>query len=619
MSVWVSDDQLLQLMKQLDRQIINPLQPVSSAHSSPKAWLQVKDGEISFALSDDEATGDWPLAEAVPPLRLVVNGIAVKGPQRIMPNDVVGWQVEQRQFRLDVSSDKMKVRLLLLPDGRFALKPSDQENTSRLILKAVDDQSLPIEVPSLPAILEEIHRMGLANYDGAAIVAELAQPTFVPVVIAHGKEPVFGKDASLEIFFNEKIQSSYEEINGIVDYRNHLKIPSVRRGDLIARKIPLKESEPGMDVFGEPVNAPRSKDLIIVPRKRVRLVQNEVFALSDGRPRITGDKIKMIDITTTHVIMGDVDLKTGNIVFSGDINIYGNVTDGMIVEALGDVYVSGDVYRATITATGSIYIKGNIVGSKLYSGHFGVLFNRLFTHSAKLNEQLTLFRQLAGQLMHMAAGRGQSVTERQLYQLLLEKKCRDIPELCRACLGCIANIHSIEKQVMSNIKSKLQMLLNKSFLLNSDINMFLQNLQNELVETIENIRLSEETNVVTDIQQCHLTEIMSNGNIIVRKQGVLQSHFYSKENIIFHESDAVCRGSQLEAGNTISAGIIGGVSGGCTSLKAGKKVEAALIYEGKVTIGRFTHEIVDPLKSACFQIKQNRLSVDTMKLSEGEK
>lgn len=74
--------------------------------------------------------------------------------------------------------------------------------------------------------------------------------------------------------------------------------------------------------------------------------------------------------------------------FSGDVIIYGNVNDNMIVESLGNVYVYGCVYRATITATGSIYVRDNVLGSKLYSGYFGVLFNRLYKTSKRLSEEI---------------------------------------------------------------------------------------------------------------------------------------------------------------------------------------------------------------------------------------
>jgi hypothetical protein len=153
---------------------------------------------------------------------------------------------------------------------------------------------------------------------------------------------------------------------------------------------------------------------------------------------------------------------------------------------------------------------------------------------------------VAAQLQQLAAARGQAVSERQVHQLLMESKFRDIPELCRAILGSIASIQSIQKDVMMEIKSKLESKAKPLFLQHANLSSFFKSLQQQLIETIESIRRSEESEVRTDIQQCHLTEIMSNGNILIRKQGVLQSKLYSKENIIFYETNSVCRGSELE-------------------------------------------------------------------------
>lgn len=608
MTNYVTEDQLLKLMKQLDRhgKDLLPSDALEEKESA-KAWLQIKDGKIAFIPAERESEGDWPIAEAVPPLKLVVNGKTVEGLRQIMPGDEVSWHAEQKKFRIDISPDKMKAWLLLFPDGRCQLRPADQEKTTRLVLRATEDPSLPLSLPTIVTLVEAVKELGLPFFDREAMRAELWAPGYVPVLIAKGKEPVPGKNASLEIFFSEQIESSFEEINGLIDYRNHSKIPSVRMNDLIARKSPLVEGEAGFDVFGNPLPAPQPKDLVLLGRQFVKIVGNEAYALKDGRPRITGDRVKMISITTSHVVAGDVDMKTGNVVFSGDIHIYGNVNDGMIVEALGDVYVGGNVYRATISATGSIYIKGNTLGSQLYSGHFGVLFNRLYNFSTRLNERFTLYRQVAAQLRELAEKRGQVVAERQVFQLLLETKFRDITDLCRSILGCIASIQSIRNGAMDNLKNALEEMLKPAFLQQESIQSFVMELQNQLIRVIELVRLSEESQVVTEIQQCHLTEIMSNGDILIRKQGVLQSQLYSKENIVFFEKDSVCRGSHLEAGDTISAMIVGGVSGGSTSLKAGKKVMASLIYEGKVTIDRYTRDILEPIEKVSFSVKDNRM------------
>jgi hypothetical protein len=506
----------------------------------------------------------------------------------------------------------LKAWLTLYPDGRYALKPQDQEQSGELFLEAYEDPDHPILRPAIKDILDELRNMSIPVFDVDAILSEINHPTCHPVLIARGKESLPGKDAYLEIFFKEQIESAYEEINGAIDFRNHLKIPSVKKDEMVARKIPVTPSVRGNDVFGNPIETPKPKDVVLVAKKNVKINANhEVFALKEGRPRITGGIIKFIDITTSHVITGDVDMKTGNIVFSGDIVIYGDIADGMIVEALGDITIMGNIYRATVTATGSIRVLGNTIGSKLYSGHYGVLFNRLYSHSSKLNDQLKSFSSSAAQLIKLASDRGHAVSERQVYQLLLESKFSDLPGIANQILVCISNIQNLKSDQLSDLKDKLQPLLSPPYLPHTEEAVYIQNLQLMLGETIESIRRSEEADVCTDLQQCHMTEILSNGDIRIRKQGVLQSTLYSKGNIVFYESDSVCRGSNLEAGGIISAMIVGGVSGGRTSLKAGRKVITSLIYEGRVTVDRFGKDIIEPMEKACFFVKNNRLVVET--------
>jgi hypothetical protein len=136
-------------------------------------------------------------------------------------------------------------------------------------------------------------------------------------------------------------------------------------------------------------------------------------------------------------------------------------------------------------------------------------------------------------------------------------------------------------------------------------------LQSLLVETIDFIKRCEEMPVVTDIQQCHLTEILSNGDILIRKQGVLQSKLYAKNNIVFYDKHSVCRGSELEAGGSISAMIVGGVSGGGTVLKAGRKVVVDQIYQGRVTVNKCTTEVLEPMSRVQFVVRGNRLVAES--------
>jgi uncharacterized protein (DUF342 family) len=58
----------------------------------------------------------------------------------------------------------------------------------------------------------------------------------------------------------------------------------------------------------------------------------------------------------------NVDLSTGNVVFEGTIRISGDVKAGMQLDVTGDVFVSGTVEAAQITAGGNVAVQGGIIG-----------------------------------------------------------------------------------------------------------------------------------------------------------------------------------------------------------------------------------------------------------------
>ena len=61
-------------------------------------------------------------------------------------------------------------------------------------------------------------------------------------------------------------------------------------------------------------------------------------------------------------IQGDVDYSTGNIDFSGDVHICGDVRENFTVHAQGTVTVDGLVEAATVEAGGDLVIARGVVG-----------------------------------------------------------------------------------------------------------------------------------------------------------------------------------------------------------------------------------------------------------------
>lgn len=93
--------------------------------------------------------------------------------------------------------------------------------------------------------------------------------------------------------------------------------------------------------------------------------------------------------------------------------------------------VTGNVYSSTITATGSISTGGTVINSKLYSGYFGVMFNRIYNTSKLLLEELLVLQKAVRILMQTVEKRRQAVKYGQAVLLIIERKARKLPRLVR--------------------------------------------------------------------------------------------------------------------------------------------------------------------------------------------
>lgn len=117
----------------------------------------------------------------------------------------------------------------------------------------------------------------------------------------------------------------------------------------------------------------------------------------------------------------------------------------------------------------------------------------------------------------------------------------------------------------------------------------------------------QESKVEVNIGKCQNSTLKSNGDINIHRDGIVQSELFSSGNITFHKTFSVCRGSKLEAGGNILAYFVGGESGAQSFLKAKQSVTVRKMYMGKVTIDRFTADIMEPVENIIFDIETVRM------------
>ncbi|SFL73283.1 hypothetical protein SAMN03159341_10951 [Paenibacillus sp. 1_12] len=569
--------------------------PISS--NDDTNWIWVHNDNIHVQV--DTAKAALPVIEARYPISLIINDQVVEGPYTVRGNDRIEWRAEAEPlFQILVSEDQMKAFLIVRQTELVQPRLKNTEPASKVTLELDRETGELIQKLELADVTQELALQSIShNLDIGSIYQELQTPTFKPVLVAQGSYPVPGKDARMELFFTEGVERSFMEVDGGIDYRNSLKIPSVRKGQVIARKIPLIEGITGYNVYRQLVIPPKPHDVIIAAREHVELRDDTFVAMKEGRPRVTGTQILYLDISTAYIVSGDVNLSTGNIVFSGDVMVYGDVTENMTIEALGNIYVVGCVYNAVLTATGSIIVKGNVVKSKLFAGYCGERIVRIGEGSQALSVKLTLLMEAAKLLTDQVRQKGQNAAFGQVVKLLVDNKFKEIPQLIHKLL---TNVHSIpvqDQEAWQYLIDKLQIFSDLSKMYSQGSEEIWLSLIQDLKKTVEKINNMKETNVQIDIDQCHLSMLQSQGDILIRKEGVLQSELRSVDNIIFYHNDAVCRGSRLEADGMISASIVGGVTGSLSQLKSREKIMIRKMFSGRVCIDNFCVDLLDAIEN----------------------
>ncbi|MFS0823586.1 DUF342 domain-containing protein [Bacillus sp. 1P02SD] len=180
---------------------------------------------------------------------------------------------------------------------------------------------------------------------------------FFPLLIAEGEASKKGDDGFIKLASVEQKHDIHS--NEVLNFRNVRQIPSVRAGQVVATIFPSKPGIPGRNVFGHPITAANGKPNPPVAGKNIVETNGKLYATIDGQISLSDKKINVLPVFE---VDGDLNLKTGNIDFVGNVTIRGNVPSDYVVKAGGDISIYGIVEGAQLEAGGSIFISGGIVG-----------------------------------------------------------------------------------------------------------------------------------------------------------------------------------------------------------------------------------------------------------------
>nr|WP_305121063.1 FapA family protein [Saccharibacillus sp. JS10] len=573
-----------------------------TTHTTPCNGL-IEIRENRFIVTDPQDEGDFAVLIPTFPLRLWLNGVEMRNPFPVRASDRIEWErAEEPLYEIKVSPDRMQAFLTVFSEIRYAWKLQDCAVAERLAPTSVHDLENPVHRLEIAEIMAEIGKQGIRkNLDVSAIAGILQEATGQAAQFAFGEEALPGVDATIDLLFEQKIENAFEEVGGALDYRNHLRIPSVQPGDILAYAHPSQPGTPGFDVFGDVIEPPPVREIDLRARQHVEEREGGIFvATKAGRPCLAEGTVCYLDISDAYFVAGDVDLKTGNIVFSGDVTIQGHVTDNMIVESLGNVYISGGVYNSTITAAGSIIVLGSVIGSRLYSGSFGLSFNRLYHLSQKLKNDLGVLLQASRTLYTEVGKRGQSAKFGQVALLLLKSKFKEIQPDIRELLQVMITVQRSTGGASNEFADALNLMLSPTQMIESLTEDLLLNLQDHLDREHTFVDDMQKSDAQIELSRCQTSTIKSNGDIVIHKEGILQSDLYATGSITFAHPSSVCRGSCLEAEDRINAKTVGSAGGAPCILRAKRTIYVSQMFDGKISAGGLHREILAPVRDCTF-------------------
>ena len=184
------------------------------------------------------------------------------------------------------------------------------------------------------------------------------------LIVARGIPAEAGKDAEIiyHIDTDRKLKPKERE-DGSVDFKELGTVHEVKKGDLLCEKKPLTEGTTGTTVTDKTISTVSGRDKALPAGKNTVFSDDklQLLAATDGHISIIGGKINILDVFT---VKGNVSTETGNINFTGNIVVKGDVTRGFTVQATGDITVDGAVEKATVVAGGSLIIRGGFHGGE---------------------------------------------------------------------------------------------------------------------------------------------------------------------------------------------------------------------------------------------------------------
>ncbi len=243
------------------------------------------------------------------------------------------------RIKIKVSPDKLKAFISISPsEGGEVITEED-------VRKALDHDRIKF------GIKEEI------------IPSIVTFSSIEDMLIAEGIPPENGEDAKIRylVSLGRKELIPKENPDGTVDFREIGFVENVKKGDILAEKIPPTEGKPGTNVYGESIPPKKGRDLRLPKGKNTEISEDglKLIASISGVPIGSEGNISVSPILE---IQRDIDFSTGNIDFVGSVLVKGTIRSHFKVKCENNLEIWEDIENADIEVGGNLIVRRGIYG-----------------------------------------------------------------------------------------------------------------------------------------------------------------------------------------------------------------------------------------------------------------
>ena len=510
--------------------------------------------------------------------RLIVNDLEATQGCKVTNHDRIIYlpnNNEESKRELDIKSDAMKAYITInyvpeIIEEYYCIK---KQNVINVKCRKIKGEMPPhYRAGEIEAILRERKIIFGLKDEEIKRASELDEVD--NMLVAEGIKPIDDKEDRLEIKFKNTTRRVDEDSDQRVDYKNMYSYANVAAGEVLGEVIVGEVGKNGVNIFGQDVERKRKKPLFIKADRGCRVEGNKVISTIEGAPSV---KNGLFFVNEIYQFTSDVNLKSGNIDFIGDVKIAKSVKEGMTVKAGNTVFIEGNVESASVISQGEARILGSIINSTIEAGAKNMVLQQYLDGLVQLKSDveqiITLSEELKEKPVFMYKSDGEIV------KLLIEKKFKTLP---RRALLLMSNPNNNNDKIKAYINSKL--------IGSGPFNIKFVNELYNLIDLVneEMAPLKEDVFLPVDVYVNYVqdSKINATGSIIIQGKGQYVSDMTALKDIVFENEKAVSRGGKLTASGNIRCATVGSSAGVSTTLKVKKGgiITADIVYRNTVFI-----------------------------------